>query len=136
MFYILAEARSYAKYAFKPKGKLPINELSVWVKDKRIYMIWEYGGDRVCSLEDALKWNKEHNCRLHYEDSRQTPLYVDDPDGHTDTWLSFDEYGKALKYYKMETGEDISVDYLAVFEVMKVYEQANYDTRLVIWFDN
>jgi hypothetical protein len=130
MFYILAEARSYASHSFKAKGKIPFKELSIWARNRRTLYISD------CGLNEALQWNKENDCRLHYLGTVKQPLFVDSPDFHTDTWLSFAEYEKALEFYKLETNKKPSADYLAVYAAMKVFEQKNYVTRLVIWFDN
>jgi len=32
--------------------------------------------------------------------------------------------------------ENPSADYMAVYAVMEAFEKENYETRLIIWFDN
>lgn len=138
MFHILAEARwSDSPNSFKPKGKIPIDELSVWVKDEITFYIRDddgYSSYRSCTLEDALRYKEEYSCEIYERDGK--PYLVDDPDLHTHSWLSFSEYEQALKYYTDYTKKKPLVSYLAVYEIMKVYENENYETRLVICFDN
>lgn len=139
MFYIIAEVRSDAPNSFKAKGKIPIKELSVWVRDRRMELIGEYnealgGSTADCTIEDAKRYKEKYGCRIHYV--YKTPIWVDSPDYHTDTWLSFSEYEQALHYYRDYIKEMPPVGYLAVYEVMKVYENAGHETRLVIFFDN
>jgi len=139
MFCILAEARSEAPNSFKPKGKIPFNELSTWVRSQRTYLIGEYkeeygGFSGDCTLKDAIRYQKEFDCRIHYVN--KNPIFVDDPDSHNDTWLSYSEYAQALHYYEDYTKNSPPIGYLAVYAVMKTFNDAGYETRLVIWFDN
>jgi len=135
LFRILAGTSSQTPKTFKAKGKLPFYELSVWVRDCRTLYIGE-DNERNCTFEEALKWNKENDCRIQYSEVDRKPIFVDDPDWHTDTWLSLIEYKQALKYYKDITNEEPSADYLSILAVMNVFHNTGYETRLVIWFDN
>ena len=140
MFNIIAEVRDEAPNSFSAKGKIPLNELSVHVRHRRTYLIGvdceETGklewGD--CTLKDAKGYQKKNRCRIHY--LGRHPWRVDSPHLHTDTWLTFSEYEQVLHYYKDYEKEMPPIGYLAVYEVMKVYENAGYETRLVIFFDN
>ena len=137
MFYILARVRSHAPHSFKPKGKIPVDEISDCVKEARMFYIEDdirYSSLRSCTLEDALEYKKKYGCRIYKRDKK--PYLVDDPDYHTDSWLSFSEYEQALKYYTDYTKKKPFVDYVAVYEIMKVYENENYETRFVYFFDN
>jgi hypothetical protein len=141
MFYILAEARGYAPHSFKAKGKIPLNKLSGWVQNRRTIFIQDERDERdecydACTIEEALDWQKRHNCRIHYSDSSKKPYRVDSPDFHTDTWLSFDEYEQALNYYRDYTGQEPLHGYLAVYAAMKLYHDSGFKTRLVLCFDN
>jgi hypothetical protein len=139
MFYILAEVGWECPNSFKAKGKIPFNKLSSWVKNRRTEKIGEYdkeygGCTGDCTIEDAIGYKEKFGCRIHYVN--KVPYRVDSPDYHTDTWLTFSEYEQALKYYKDYTKEVPLKGYLALYEVMKVYHTAGYETRLIIYFDN
>jgi hypothetical protein len=131
LFCILAGVRGYAPYTFKAKGKLSFEELSIWVQDCRTLYIGEEN-----SIEEALRWEKENDCRIYYSEIDKKSIFVDDPDWHTDTWLSLSEYEQALENYKEYTNKEPSSDYLAVLAAMKVFQNTGYETRLIIWFDN
>lgn len=139
MFYILAEARGYAPNSFKAKGKIPINELSLFTRDSRFLFIIDFSEENIinlsdCTIEEAVKYKEDYGCCIYYEDN--IPCWVDDPDFHTDTWLSFSEYEQALFYYKDYTKEMPLVCYMAAYKSMETFENAGYETRLVIFFDN
>lgn len=140
MFYILSEVRGYAPNSFSVKGKIPFEELSASLQDIRTMLISkiddEYGEIGDCTLETAKKWQTEDNCRIHSLNSEIENWRVDDPDCHTDTWLSFAEYEQALHYYENYIHKAPFIEYLAVYAVMKTYQDAGFETRLVMWFDN
>lgn len=64
--------------------------------------------------------------------------HVSDSDLHSHSWLTFEEYKQALEWYKQSDKNfyGISPDYLAIRESMQVYENSNFDTRVVFAFDN
>lgn len=140
MFSILAEVRGTTPLSLKSRGKLPLNDLSHWIVDKRTLLINEeiedYGVTGDCTLETATEWKKKYNCRIHHLDSKIKNWRVDNPDYHSDTWLSFEEYGQALQFYTDYTGKSPEIGYLATYAAMKVYHEGGYEPRLVIWFDN
>jgi len=118
-------------FCFEPKGKIPIEDLSTCARSKRIELV----GRSKRAQKNAFKWNEKFGCRLFYCSDGEI-WSADCPDYHTDTWLAFVEYEKALGIYRQEIGDEPSADYMALYEAMEVFEQAGNETRLVIWFDN
>lgn len=55
--------------------------------------------------------------------------YVANPDWHTATWLTGDEFATALADYTAH-------EYDALLAAMQSLEASGYVTRLVMWFDN
>lgn len=139
MFYILAEARGDAPNSFKAKGKIPINELSEFTRDSRFLFIGKFSEEFEkslgnCTIEEAIQYKENYGCNIYYVDN--IPRWVDDPDFHTDTWLSFSEYEQALFFYKDYTKKMPLVCYMVTYKSMEAFENAGYETRLVIFFDN
>ena len=140
MFYILAQVRSEkTPKSFKAKGKVPFNQISNSVRDGRMASIGEYNEEyggciRGYTKEQAIEFKKKFGCRIQY--ICKNPYWVDEPDYHSDTWLTFSEYSQALQYYEDYTKETPPIGYLAVYEIMKVYENAGHETRLIVFFDN
>ena len=140
MFSILAEVRGNIPFSFKSKGKIPLDDLSHWLVDKRTILIGkeieDFETKGYCTLKTAKEWNKKYNCRIHQLNWKIKNWRVDSPDYHSDSWLTFQEYEQALQYYKDYMFASIPISYLSVYMAMKVFYEAEYEPRLVIWFDN
>ena len=56
-------------------------------------------------------------------------MFVSHPDWHSHTWLSADEFEKAIQ----DLGNE---KYRAALAAMRSFEADGLDARIVIWFDN
>lgn len=57
---------------------------------------------------------------------------VVDPDWHTPSWLTYEEWVSVLT----QDIDDVLAQYKAVSDVMKRLEQHGFKTRVIFWFDN
>lgn len=58
------------------------------------------------------------------------PTHVEHPDWHTPSWLTPDEWERAIG------DESYTDEYRALLAAMRVLERAGHDVRVVFWFDN
>lgn len=84
-------------------------------------------GDGEVSRSVAKKWVNEGCSRWVNDDQ----FYITHPDWHSHSWLSPDEYQRAL-----EASESQSPDYRAVLAALRSLEQSGCEARVVFWFDN
>ena len=87
---------------------------------------WE-GGNRSVSLDRAQQWGTATK-----RDKDGNIKYVADPDCHTPTWLTPEEFREALG----DTPAEWIADYHAVLAAAGMLSFLGHDVRLVIWFDN
>lgn len=122
-----------------PRG-LPDDNLSYMVNDElRTYISEDGEGDNETTMETALKWNKKHGCKLYYDNSGNTPIFVDSPDWHSKSWLTLSEYETILTRAKENCNSEndyINFEYNVILDTMKSLESHGQETRLVFWFDN
>lgn len=87
------------------------------------------------SPEKAEQW---HRYGAPYKgtvgDGDDRPRYVGDPDAHTPSWVTVDEFAQALEAATRYGAA--GVQYRALLAAMRVLRQDNRDVRLVFWFDN
>jgi hypothetical protein len=138
MFGLMAKGvRSDYNDGFIPKG-LPENLAYVTESDNRLYITNNRDGSRTCTLDDAEKF-KEYGCKV-INNKEGKPTWVTHPDWHTHSWLTIDEFEKALNtYYKKAEIEGYSgklIEYESILAVMKRLKELDCETRLVFWFDN
>jgi hypothetical protein len=159
MFGLLAGVRS-DRTLFEPKG-LPDGRLSyqaesymtLWISDEHA------GGENACTLADARKWEAQGETITNDKDGK--PYRVSNPDLHSYSWLSLEDYRYVLVYYKLGDkaaeidvdpedhqaviqavaalrggGERYDVGYGAILAAMEHIEQRGKQTRLVFCFDN
>lgn len=88
-----------------------------------------YGEPQICSKETAEECLKHGSYII-------KDKYISDPDFHSETWLSYDEFAELFDY-KLD-GQHLSniYKYEAVYKAMECLEYHGYDTRVVFWFDN
>ena len=91
--------------------------------DNHLY-ISEVEAECCCTLADAEKWVAQGTSK--WEDNK---LFVSHPDWHSHTWLSADEFEKAIQ----DLGNE---KYRAALAAMRSFEADGLDARIVIWFDN
>lgn len=65
---------------------------------------------------------------MHFKDDLKQ--YVSHPDWHSHSWLTPDEYAKAIEGY------DDEMEYRATLAALRSFEAAGCQARLVFWFDN
>lgn len=82
-------------------------------------------GDGNCTPAQAKSWVSCGGSS--YTDSTKT--YVTHPDWHTHSWLTPDEFAKAIR------GTD-ALEYRAILAAMRSFERNGCKARLVFWFDN
>jgi hypothetical protein len=75
--------------------------------------------------EDAKRWVAE-GLSTFSPDGR----YVSHPDHHTHTWLTPDEFARAIE------GDVHALEYRAMLAAMRSLEADGKQVRVVIWFDN
>lgn len=127
------------EFGIDPKG-LPKDNLSYDVQNAcRLYISKDGEGDNETTMERALRYNEQYGCKLYYsERDKEKPLFVDNPDFHSHSWLSLTEYEMLIDEMKKKEDEDvyINVQFLAVLDLMKSLENNRMKTRFVFWFDN
>ena len=79
--------------------------------------------------ELAEQWHKRSG--LPYK-TRGDHKWIFHPDWHTHTWLTPDEWEKAISVDKPQSAPQ----YYATLAAMRAFEAAGYEARVVFWFDN
>lgn len=139
MFGILAKGvRCDMSNAFPTKG-LPLDMGYEALADSRLYICNDGGkyGEGETTIELALKWEKNHGCKIQY--SNDKPKWVDNPDWHSHIWLSLEEFRKAIGIYisNTETSIDYIIEFRAALAAMEsLASNADVSARIVLWFDN
>ena len=88
-----------------------------------------------CTREQAESWTNHGYSQ--YLDEAKTK--VTQPDWHTHSWLTTDEFEEALAQATEAArthGRGIDTGYKALLAAMKVFSAAGRATRVVFWFDN
>lgn len=78
--------------------------------------------NRYICPEDAARWERQ-GCKI------KDGNWVENPDAHTPSWLTFEEFKAAI-------ANAPSAYYNAIVKSMEELEFAGYTTRVVFWFDN
>jgi hypothetical protein len=117
---------------FHERGYHSRNDSVCYISDK------ESSDGESVTLETAMKW-AEYGSKL-YNNSNGQPQWVDHPDWHSHTWLTTEEYERAINTYKeycKSAGEiDNPIEYVALLSAMKTFDENGYVARLIVWFDN
>ena len=137
MFGILSEGVRYNTPNTFPAKGLP-DDLGWSSRDDAFLYITEKGGEEnTCTMEQALRWTQSgHRKLINSIDGK--PTWVEHPDWHSHSWLTTEEYEKALEYYKDDKDNwgNPLIEYEAILAVMKSIESNGGVCRLVFWFDN
>lgn len=154
MFGILSKGvRSDFDEGFIPKGMPDFNDLSYSTRSDYVLNISDNENDESSvSLQKAIKWASGvySSSVLYYrEPTDDKPSWVSSPDWHSHSWLTTEEYEKAIQIYKNKCIEankrdpdyasldDIIIpEYEAILDVMKSLERNGRVCRVVFWFDN
>jgi len=78
-----------------------------------------------CSRESAERYVA--SCGSRYKDSEKA--FVSNPDWHSHSWLTPDEYGQAI-------GTMDAPGYRAILAAMRSFETDGHKARIIFWFDN
>lgn len=78
-----------------------------------------------CSPERAERWVESGASK--YRDAEKT--YVSNPDWHSHSWLTPDEFAIAI-------GGSGEPEYDAILAAMRSFEENGFQARIVFWFDN
>jgi hypothetical protein len=134
MFGILAGVRCIVEGAFEKKG-LPENLSFESKNGNYVYIYEDDKSENSCTLETAKSWEKSWGCKIIYTKDN-VPYKVENPDWHTHSWLSVDEFEKAMEIYKSKAEYSIYVKYEAILAAMKKLAEFDNEVRIVFWFDN
>lgn len=99
--------------------------------DNRFY-ISDMSGDGNISATKAKNWVAK--CWSKYEGNHNS--WVTNPDWHSHSWLTPDEFEKCLKSYSKETPYHYDVGYATILDCLRSFERQGHEARLVFWFDN
>jgi hypothetical protein len=147
MFGILSKGvRSEFEDGFEPKGIPDFDNLGYAARnDYSLYISEKEDTEfKYCTMEQAIKWCASDFCnsKLYYRNpTDDKPTWVSNPDWHSASWLTIDEYEKAIQIYEKMLEEDymgkyIPAEYEAILAAMKSLEKNGNVTRVVFWFDN
>ncbi len=139
--------RSDHSNGFPRKGLPPFDELAYASRNDSVLYITDKGnGDNEVTLERALEWAKYDQNKLHYNSTGDKPVWVDNPDWHSHSWLTTQEFEEAInrfiEYIKSDnddgfyTNYEPQIEYGALLAAMKYIESRGQVARIVFWFDN
>jgi hypothetical protein len=134
MFGILSKGVRYNIDLGFPQKGIPENLGYYTLNESRYYICEDPGEDqKEVNLETALRWEK-FGCKI--TNVREKPTFVEDPDMHSHSWLTLEEYRKAIEIYLNNSEAYNPIEYEAILASMERFESLGYDTRIVFWFDN
>jgi len=133
MFGILCDGvRCSFAESFSAKGLPPLDELGFYSKiDAYMYITEDGKGENECTLEQAERWGNEI-----IKDNFGKTRYTSQPDWHSFSWLTTQEFAKAIKIHDKLDTFNIAIEYRAILAAMKMLEKGNNIARIVFWFDN
>jgi hypothetical protein len=157
MFEALAGVRGDETNAVVPPRGMPEDAGYYSFDDYTLYISDSPGADDsedVCSRQRADGWAKNGSSIL--LDTNKKPItpaqgelttfdtdkapsvavgavWVTHPDWHTHSWLTTDEYAKAIRSVSKPSE---APEYYAVLAVLRQFDAIGYDARVVFWFDN
>lgn len=83
--------------------------------------------------EKARNWHERLGCDYR-QDRDGKPCWIEHPDWHSHSWLTPDEWEKALKLARVTPKNE--PEYYALLAAMRSLEAAGHLVRVVFWFDN
>lgn len=120
MFGAMAGVRSDRSH-IEPRG-VPKDITWITADDYTVYVSDEIKEKGFCRKSDSDRWI-ERGLSTVWDENRVT-----DPDAHTPSWLSVEDYRNALHCAGINVGQE----YTAMLALMEVLT----DARIVFWFDN
>lgn len=155
MFGILSKGVRYdIDCGFEPKGIPEFEFLSSNVFHEYCMYITDMPNNDgySCTMADAIKWATGEYCssKLFYRyPNDDKPTWVSNPNWHSASWLTTEEYEKAIETYKnhydKQFGNELTTsslksydipEYDAMLAAMKSLESNGKVCRAVFWFDN
>lgn len=85
--------------------------------------------------DDAAYASRNDNQLYISETEGGKPTWVTHPDWHSHSWLTTQEFEKAMEFYR-EKGNWTEPEYEALLASMKRFEELGFESRVVFWFDN
>lgn len=158
MFGAMAGVRATHINGFEPKG-IPNDLGSSSSSDYWKFIIEDESDDsEYASINQAQRWRESGCSRIYEPDKPLLHNRVSDPDAHSESWLTSEEYETAIGLYLKAEGyqfegkllnspdgiikhaendiiKSIS-EYWAILAAMKCFEAQGFETRIVFWFDN
>lgn len=134
MFDLLAGVRAdgdESKVLYPPRG-IP-NDISAFgTTDGLTYRIDDnyVDEDGCCSSAKAEEW-----CARGYSE-RLTADRITQPDLHSFSWLTTDEFERVLAVYVFDHGRSPDAEYTAMLAAMRSFEERGVKARVVFAFDN
>lgn len=134
MFGILSKGlRTTQEFSFEPKG-LPYEMGYHAVNDSRI-PIGEHG-EGWASKDKVARWVNSGASEI-IRNENGDAIWVTNPDWHSHSWLTTDEYKQAVTFYNDVHGKAYpEPEYNAVLACLESFEAQGFDARIVFWFDN
>lgn len=134
MFGILAGVRMETEFSYEPSG-LPDNLGWESRSDNELY-ICEDGSEGCATMESAERW-VESGSSLFIKNLKGENTWVTNPDWHSHSCLTADEYKKALEFYATEYGSKYpEPEYYVVLACLEKFNELGFESRIVFWFDN
>lgn len=138
MFGILAKGvRTEPAHSYEPR-QIPIDSASGAVEELMLYINDENPEHKYETTENAMERELKSRAFV-WRDETGKPTHVSDVDIHHHSWLTMDEYAKAIEWFNEDAKEEnftCPVDYVAVLSAMKTFSEQGYDCRVVFGFDN
>lgn len=125
------------KFGVDPKG-LPKGKMSYNVTEETRYYVtdekreWE----KSVSRSEAMTLLERHPYVRTYSDNSGKLTQIDNPDYHSHSWLSLNEFEMIFKAMCKDKEMHINIEYKAILSLMKFLDKEGMDTRLVFWFDS
>lgn len=135
MFGILSNGvRSDNEKGFSAKGMPDYDSLGYSSRSDSQLYITDTEGDGYVTEDRAEEWVKSGSSV--FTDERKK--FVTHPDWHSHSWLTLEEYQKAMDIYNEhpEALQYNEPEYNAILAIMKSLENDGLETRVVFWFDN
>lgn len=142
MFAVLAQVRGEYENSFEPKGKINLSELGSASIDELYISVsenpveWGYSirSEQATKLVNLGSQVIEHNGK---------PIWVENPNFHSHSWMNTKELEKAFNIYRVHAFAEfgykvnIPIEYQAILSAMKTLEaKGENEVRIVFWFDS
>lgn len=144
MFTEMADVRNDTETpSARPAKGMPEGKISYWV-DMEFFSVtilkdedFDETREASCSVQSAQEYVNGWGSTLRRPDDGIVPgNAISNPDWHSASWLSTNEYAAALHDCGLKNPHAVNPGYFAVLAMMEYYERVGCSARLVFWFDN